>query len=333
MTNYYDDRWLGPHGIGRFAAEVQRRLNLRDLGLAGSPSSPFDPFRLTWAMAKLPRNATVFIPGYNAPLWPMRPFIFTVHDLNHLDVPNNSSASKRLYYHLVIRRACHSALRVLTVSEFSRQRIIEWAGVSPQQVVCVGNGVDASFHPEGERHDPGFGYLLMVSNRRPHKNEEGALAAFARARIDPAIRLLLTGSPTNALQAHIAQLGLTGRVVFVGRVEDAQLPALYRGALGLLFPSLYEGFGLPVVEAMASGVPVLTSTVTALPEVAGEAALLVDPYDVDAIASGIERLLTDEDLRTRLRVAGLKRAAIFRWDDVAARVKHVLDELALSGKD
>jgi len=275
----------------------------------------------------------VFIPGYNAPLWPVRPFIFTVYDLNHLDVPNNSSASKRLYYHLVIRRACHTALRVLTISEFSRQRIIEWAGVSQQQVVNVGTGVDASFNPEGERHDPGFGYFLMVSNRRPHKNETRVLAAFARARIDPAIRLLLTGFPTNALQAYIAQLGLTERVVFMGRVEDAQLPALYRGALGLLFPSLYEGFGLPVVEAMASGVPVLTSTVTALPEVAGDAALLVDPYEVDAIASGIERLLTDEDLCTRLRAAGLKRAAMFRWDDVAARVKRVLDELALSGRD
>jgi glycosyltransferase involved in cell wall biosynthesis len=328
-----DTRWLGPHGIGRFTAEIQRRLALRDWGLPGSPSSPLDPLRMTWAMAKLPQDAMVFIPGYNAPLWPVRPFIFTVHDLNHLDVPNNSSASKRLYYHLVIRRACHTALRVLTVSEFSRQSIIEWAGVSPQQVVCVGNGVDASFNPEGERHDPGFGYFLMVSNRRPHKNETRVLAAFARARIDPAIRLLLTGFPTNALQAYIAQLGLTERVVFMGRVEDAQLPALYRGALGLLFPSLYEGFGLPVVEAMASGVPVLTSTVTALPGVAGDAALLVDPYEVDAIASGIERLLTDEDLRTRLRTAGLKRAATFRWDDVAARVKHVLDELALSGRD
>lgn len=328
-----DTRWLGPHGIGRFTAEIQRRLALRDWGLAGSPSAPLDPLHLTWAMAKLPQDAMVFIPGYNAPLWPVRPFIFTLHDLNHLDVPNNSSASKRLYYHLVIRRACHTALRVLTVSEFSRQRIIEWAGVSPQQVVNVGCGVDASFNLEGERHDPGFGYFLMVSSRRPHKNETRVLAAFARARIDPAIRLLLTGFPTNALQAYIAQLGLTERVVFMGRVEDAQLPALYRGALGLLFPSLYEGFGLPVVEAMASGIPVLTSTVTALPEVAGDAALLVDPYDVDAIASGIERLLTDENLRTRLRAAGLKRAAMFRWDDVAARIKRVLDELALSGRD
>jgi glycosyltransferase involved in cell wall biosynthesis len=321
-----DTRWLGSHGIGRFTAEVQRRLALRDWGLAGSPSSPLDPLRLTWAMAKLPRHTVVFSPGYNAPLWPVRPFVFALHDLNHLDVPNNSSASKRLYYRTVIRRACHAARKVLTGSEFSRQRIIEWAGVPSQQVVGVGYGVDASFSPDGARYDPDLGYLLMVSNRRPHKNEERALAAFARARIDPSIRLLLTGLPTNTLQAFIAHLGLTERVDFLGRVEDTQLPAVYRGALGLLFPSFYEGFGLPVIEAMASGVPVLTSTVTALPEVAGDAALLVDPYDVDAIASGIERLLTDEDLRTRLRVAGLKRAAMFRWDDVAARVQRVLDE-------
>lgn len=332
MFIYYDTRWLGPHGIGRFAAEVQRRLPLRDWGLPGSPSSPLDPARLTWAMAKLPRNATVFIPGYNAPLWPVLPFIFTVHDLNHIDVAQNSSASKRLYYRMVIRRACHTALKVLTVSEFSRQRIIDWARVAPQQVVCVGNGVDESFGPEGARYEPGFRYLLMVSSRRAHKNEERTLAAFARSRIDPTIRLLLTGAPTDALLAQIERLGLTRRVVFLGRVDDAQLPALYRGALALLFPSLYEGFGLPVVEAMACGIPVLTSTVTALPEVAGDAALLVDPYDVDALANGIERVLTDEALRARLRLAGPKRAAMFRWDDVAARIQRVLDGLNLSGR-
>jgi Glycosyltransferase len=280
-------------------------------------------------MARLPKDAVVFIPGYNAPLWPVRRFIFTVHDLNHIDVPQNSSAVKRLYYRFIIRRACHAALRVLTVSEFSRQRIIEWAGVAPQQVVCVGNGVDESFCPEGERHDPGFGYLLMVSNRRAHKNEERALAAFAKARIDPTIHLLLTGLPSDALKAQIARLGLRGRVVFLGRVEDAQLPALYRGAMGLLFPSLYEGFGLPVLEAMACGIPVLTSTVAALPEVAGDAALLVDPYDVDAMAEGIERLLLDDTLRARLYQAGPRRAAMFQWDDVAVRVGRVLAEAGL----
>jgi len=125
QTIIFDNRWLGSHGIGRFASEVQRRLVLRDWGLAGSPSSPLDPLRMTWAMAKLPRNATAFIPGYNTPLWPVRPFIFTVHDLNHLDVPNNSSASKRLYYHLVIRRACHTALR-----ETLQNPIKSLAGVS-----------------------------------------------------------------------------------------------------------------------------------------------------------------------------------------------------------
>lgn len=323
----FDGRWIGPHGIGRFAAEIQRRLALRDWGLAGSPSSPLDPLRLTWAMAKLPPDTVVFSPGYNAPLWPVRPFVFTVHDLNHLDVPNNSSASKRLYYRLVIRRACHTARKILTVSEFSRQRIITWADVRPDRVVCVGNGVDASFSPDGARYDPGFSYLLMVSNRRPHKNEARALAAFAQARIDPSIHLLMTGLPTNALTALIERSGLTERVVFLGRVDDVHLTHLYRGAVGLLFPSLYEGFGLPVVEAMASGIPVLTSNVTALPEVTGDAALLVDPYDVDAISSRIEQMLTDKALRERLRLAGLRRAAMFQWDEVAARTKCVLEEV------
>ncbi|WP_027371292.1 glycosyltransferase family 4 protein [Desulfovermiculus halophilus] len=325
---YFDDRWIGDHGIGRFADALQQRLDLQALRLKGSPSSPFDPVRMLAKTWRLPSRAVAFSPGYNAPLVVVRPYVFTMHDLNHLDVPANSSVAKRLYYRIVLKRACRKASRVLTVSEFSRDRIIDWSGVSPEKVTNVSNGVDSHYRPHGDKYDTDFTYLLSVGNRKPHKNERRLVEAFARARINQEIRLLFTGEPTDELQSAIRHLNLSSRVSFAGRVAEDRMPSLYRGALGLLFPSLYEGFGLPVLEAMACGIPVLTSNVTSLPEIAGDAALLVDPLDVDAISRKIEQLVDDVLLREKLRTKGLKRANMFSWDYVASRVKEVLEEVA-----
>lgn len=293
----------------------------------GSPSSPLDPLRLLWAMLKLPRGTPVFCPGYNAPLFVVRPFVFTIHDLNHIDRSENSNFLKRLYYRLIMRRACRKAFRILTVSEFSRQRIIEWAGIDANRVVNMGNGVGQDYHPDVTPYDPGFRYLLHVGNRKAHKNDSRVMRAFARANIDPDIRLMFTGHANKALLLLSKRLGVEKRVVFVGRVPEEDLPHLYRGALALVFPSLYEGFGLPVIEAMACGTPVLTSNTTSLPEVAGGAALLVDPLSVEQIIEGVERLCTDDILRESMRQRGLRWAAQMTWDDSAAKVEAVFDEL------
>jgi len=202
-----------------------------------------------------------------------------------------------------------------------------WAGVGPDQVVNVGNGVSAVFSPVGPRHEPGYPYFFCVGNRKAHKNEARLLQAFAAAQLPSPTRLILTGSPSPELLTIMHDLNIEDKVVFTGRVNEEMLASLYRGATALLFPSLYEGFGLPVVEAMASGTPVLTSTVTSLPEVAGEAALLVDPQDLSAITSGIQRLAAEPDLRALLAERGLTQAAKFSWDGVAARVQAVLDEV------
>lgn len=331
FTTFLDTRWIGDHGIGRFAAMLDQHLGLPHLPLTGNPWAPADPLRLWLALRRLPPGSAVLCPGYNAPLFTARPFIFTIHDLNHLDRPENSSRLKRLYYRLIIRRAAHQAFRILTVSEFSRQRIISWAGLAPERVVNVGNGVDAAYNPGGQAFTPGYPYLLCVGNRKPHKNEARVLAAFARADISRQIRLLFTGDPSEELTGLARDLAVAERVVFLGRVPEAELPGLYRGALALLFPSLYEGFGLPVIEAMACGTPVLTADTTALPEVAGDAALLVDPRAVPQIASGIEQLCGDETIRTELRRKGLIQAAKFSWAGVAARVKSVLAEFQAAG--
>jgi len=327
----FDLRWSGDHGIGRVSRMLDERLRLSHLSISGKPSSPLDPLRLLIAMLKLPKDYAVFSPGYNAPLFVVRPFIFTILDLNHIDRPENSSFLKRMYYHYVMRRAAHNAFKVLTISEFSRQRIIDWAGIDPFRVVNVGCGVDSQYTPNGTSFAADFPYLLCVSNRKAHKNEPRVIAAFAKANISTDIRLLFTGNISDHMYLLCQQLGVEKRVVFLGRFPEQDLPGLYRGALALLFPSLYEGFGLPVVEAMACGTPVLTSNVTSLPEVAGDAAILVDPISIDEITRAIEKLCNDRELRKVLASKGLIQAAKFSWDDVAARVKVVLDELSAGG--
>ncbi|MBN2360753.1 MAG: glycosyltransferase family 4 protein [Deltaproteobacteria bacterium] len=327
-TVYFDERWIGDHGIGRVAGVLRRGLALTDLAAGGSPTSPLDPLRLSVRMLALPREAAVLSPGFNAPWILARPYLFIIHDLNHIDRPENSGLLKRVYYRFVLKRACRAAHRVLTVSEFSRSRIIEWSGVAAGKVINIGNGVDASFAPDGPAFDAGAEYFLCVSNRKAHKNDARAIEAFAAARLASSVDLILTGPPTPRLSRLARDLGVGDRIRFVGHVPGDHLPPLYRGAVALLFPSLYEGFGLPVLEAMACGTPVLTSTATALPEVAGDAALLVDPTSVPEIARGIERLYGDAELRATLRERGLQRARQFDWNRVVDRVRAVLDSLA-----
>ncbi|MCW7548265.1 glycosyltransferase family 4 protein [Photorhabdus sp. APURE] len=324
MVNF-DSRWTGRHGIGRFSTELLNRLT-RISPLSGpvTPTNPLDCLWLSWQM--LWTRGFFFSPGYNSPLLGFQRYLFTVHDLNHVDLPYNSSLLKRAYYRQVLRRACRHSCRVLTVSEFSRQRIMEWASAPASQIVNVGNGVDPAFTPKAAPYTPGYPYLLSVSNRKLHKNEPRLLKSFAMSRLDPEIRLLFTGQPTKSLMQQINQLGLQQRIVFTGFIEESDLPSLYTGALALLFPSLYEGFGLPVVEAMACGTPVMTSNTTSLPEVAGQAAILVSPESTDEISNGIERIVLDVSLRETLRTRGLERAKLFSWNKVAARVQSVLDE-------
>ena len=325
MTCVYDTRWCGEHGIGRFAREIAAHIPHVALESPGLPMSATDPVRLSRSLASVREPGAWFLsPGYNAPLWAAMPYVLTVHDLNHIDRPENSSFLKRVYYQTVLRSLCARARAVLTVSEFSRQRIIDWFSLSPDKVFTVGNGVSSVFVPDGVRHLTGYRYVLCVSNRRGHKNELGALRAFATAGLPGDARLVFTGNPDPALMAHAQSLGAADRVVFSGRVNELELAALYRGALMLLFPSFYEGFGLPIVEAFASGIPVISSCVTSMPEIAGQAALLVDPHAHEEIAGAIRQLHDDETLRRQLIERGLDRVAAFSWAAVAARVRDAI---------
>jgi glycosyltransferase involved in cell wall biosynthesis len=325
----YDARWIGPHGIGRFASELAKSIpELREFRRGRRPWHPLDPALLGLDLWR--EGAKLFFsPGYNSPVgWP-KPFVFTLHDLNHLCVTENSNALKRAYYRRVIRPACHRAAFVLTVSEYSKREIAAWAGVDERRVVNVGNGVGAPFSSHGPKHEPGYPYLLYVGSHKHHKNLPRLLKAYGISGVREDVRLVLTGKPSPELAAEIRHLNLGKSVKFLGTVNNENLAELYRGALAFVFPSLYEGFGLPPLEAMACGTPVLTSNVCSLPEVIGKAGVLIDPLDVESIADGIRSLVESSDMRADLRQSGLRRAQEFSWNETARKTSEVL-RLALA---
>ncbi len=323
----FDSRWKGPYGIGRFAEEVHRRIpGLVPLDTRLPPFHPLDPLWTSWLIARRKPRA-FFTPGFNAPLRCRIPFIMTVYDLNYVHLSANFDPFRRAYFTHLVRPACRRAHRVLTVSDFSRDQIVEWAGTTSDRIVNVGAGVDDRFRPDGAKRDLGFPYVLAISNERPHKNIHRLLRAFSASRLPSEVKLVISGRASVEAARVRQQLRLEDASLFIGRVADEDLPALYRGALALCMPSLSEGFGLPVLEAMASGVPVMASNSTSLPEVAGHAAVLVDPTDVQAMAEGLRRVVMDEGLRVELIQRGLARSREFSWDRTAQRIGAVLREL------
>lgn len=327
-----DARWDGRDGIGRFSREVLRRLPaLKRLRSPLRPLHPLDGLYLS-LVAGWKKAGCLFSPGFNAPLFFRRPFVFTIHDLIHLECPEESSRLKALYYHFVVKPAARRAFRVLTVSEYSKREIAAWSGISPERIVVADNGVNRGFSADGPRHQPGYDYFFYVGNQKPHKNIDRLLEASARIVTGTTTRLVMTGKPTAATRATMRRLGIQDRVEFCGSLSDDRLAEYYRGAKLLVMPSRFEGFGLPVVEAMACGTPVVCANAGSLPEIAGEAAWLVDPLDVDAMASCMARVLGDDSLRASLRRQGLDRARHFDWDATAATVWKVLQEAAAEGR-
>ncbi|HIE37998.1 MAG TPA: glycosyltransferase family 1 protein [Anaerolineales bacterium] len=267
-------------------------------------------------------------PVFVGPLVAPCPLVVTVHDLSFLRFPHLFRPANRLYLTLLTRASVRRARRVIAVSTHAAEETTQLLGVSRGKVDVVYHGVDPKFRPlppdevRAFRAHKGLPdrFVLYVGTLEPRKNLVRLIEAFARLR-EPGLRLVLVGGRgwyDQEVFACVERLGLQERVVFPGYVPAEQLPLWYNAATAFAYPSLYEGFGMPVVEAQACGLPVLTSDRSSLPEAAGEGGMPVDPYDVAAIAAGLHRLLTDEALRETLRQRGLAHASHFTWQKTAA---------------
>jgi glycosyltransferase involved in cell wall biosynthesis len=252
------------------------------------------------------------------------PSVVTVQDLSFDRLPDLMSRRDRALFRTFVPRSVRRAERVLTGSEWSKNDLVERYSLSPDRIVVTPYGVDSAFHPNGRREtEPP--YALFVGGIQPRKDPLTAIEALAL--VDGDLRLVLVGAEKRGgddVRSAVRRLGLERRVEFVGFIEHEGLASLYREAACLVYPSRYEGFGLPVLEAMASGTPVVATTAGAVPEVAGDAAVLVDPGDPEALADGIRQALADRD---RFVAAGLERAKRFSWAETARHTLAVYREL------
>jgi glycosyltransferase involved in cell wall biosynthesis len=251
------------------------------------------------------------------------PAVLTVQDLSFERDPTVMPLRDRLIFRTVVPRSARRAARVLAISELTKRDLVELYGLPERKIVVTPLAADSGFTPNGAAPET-EPYVLFVGALQPRKEAATAIEALALVG-DDAPRLVLVGPDKGGrAEAESAAERLGVEVELRGHVPQEELAALYRGADCLVFPSRYEGFGLPVLEAMASGTPVVATAAGALPEVTGDAAILVEERNPVALAGGIERALAD---RERLRASGLARAATFSWAETARRTLAVYQEL------
>jgi len=307
-------------------AAVTRRPDLVPAGVeAVELAARSQVLRMAW---RLPRVLRRLRPALGHFLYAIPPgfsgaAVVAVHDLSFERIPEVMSRRDRVLFRTQVRRSVRRADRVLTGSERTQRDLIEGYGLPEERIVVTPYGYDPAFRADGPRREGR--YLLFVGAIQPRKDPVAAVEALARLNGD--LRLVLVGPEKHGVQEvrdAVRRLGLEQRVELAGHVEREELAALYRGAACLVFPSRYEGFGLPVLEAMASGTPVVAVRATSVPEVAGDAAVLVEPGDPAALARGVEQALAEHD---RLAAAGLERARQFSWRETARRTLEVYREL------
>jgi len=319
-------RELPPLADNERLAAVTRRPDLVPEGVeAVELPARSQLLRMTWGLPRVlrrlhPRLAHFLYavpPGFDGKA------IVTVHDVSFEHLPDSMGFRDRLLFRTQVPRSVRRAKRVLTGSEQTKRDLIERYEVPRERIVVTPYGVDPAFRPEGPKREGR--YALFVGAMQPRKDPVAAVEALAR--VNGELRLVLVGPEKgqgDRVRWAVRRLGLEQRVEFGGHVEREELAALYRGALCLVFPSRYEGFGLPILEAMASGTPVVAARTGAVPEVAGDAAVLVEPGDPAALAEGIRRALAEGE---QLAAAGLERARRFSWAETARLTLGVYREL------
>ncbi|MFP4435760.1 MAG: glycosyltransferase family 4 protein [Chloroflexaceae bacterium] len=266
------------------------------------------------------------------------PSVVTIYDLLGLHLPQTLSRQGRLFYRVAMGLAVRSSHRIITISCNAQEALIRAYNIPPERITVTPLAADARFCPQTEaavaavhaKYGLPARYLLYVGANKPHKNLERLVQAWACVTPQQPAVLLLAGhyDPRYPqVQQMAAAPGLRDRIMRIQNVAEADLPALYAGATAFVFPSFYEGFGLPPLEAMACGVPVICAHAGSLPEVVGDAAVTFDPYAVDELAAAIQRVLDAPALRVDLRERGLRRAQAFSWEQTARQTLAVYEAL------
>lgn len=307
------------------------------------PHTPLIRIPLTLSAEIRRRPVDVLHVQYTAPPLIPCPVVTTIHDLAFEHLPETFKRKSWMQMRLTVRHTAKTAAHIITVSDYSRQDIIDTYKISPSRITVTPEAAPAVFAPaetaETERVRRVYGiedeYILAVGSIQPRKNLVRLMAAYSylRQRSPQAKlpRLVLVGKCAwlyNETLHSIDELELQKSVTLTGYVPEADLPGLYSGALCFVYPSYFEGFGLPPLEAMKCGAAVIVGNKTSLPEVVGDAAVMVDPFDVEAIGAAIERVITDSPFRASLQAKGLERAKLFDWRETARKTLAVYEKVA-----
>jgi glycosyltransferase involved in cell wall biosynthesis len=326
--NLYTVYVTRPEAFERFAQRWPHVTARRTL-----PHTPLVRIPVTLSAELRRRPVDLLHVQYTAPPLAPCPVVATIHDLSFEHLPETFKRRSRMQLRFTVRRTARAAAHVIAPSEFTRRDLIETYGLDPERVSAIPLGVAPHFRPvddagRRERVRRLYGirgeYVLAVGSIQPRKNLGRLVRAYSALRGERGRsnlpQLVLVGKQAwlyDETLKTIEEERVGDSVVLTGHVSENDLPALYSGALCFVYPSYFEGFGLPPLEAMSCGAPVLTGNLTSLPEVVGDAGLTVDPFDTGALARALARLIDDADLRASLRERGLRRARAFDWRDTA----------------
>ncbi|MGJ3240419.1 MAG: glycosyltransferase family 4 protein [Anaerolineae bacterium] len=331
--------------------------NIGNLPPAPSPQFSWRPTRITpiwlsrmWYRARLPVPVELFTGSVDLfhatdftlpPTLPKTKTIVTVHDLSFVRAPETASPKLKAFLDAIVPASIQQANHVIADSRSTKADILDLYGVEAEKVSVVLSGIDRRYQPisdvvrimtiRNKYKISDVPYIFSIGTIQPRKNYSRLIQAMYRLRTNGYdLHLVIAGGRgwlEDEMYRTLADLHMHDVVHLIGFVDDEDLAGLYSSAECVAFPSLYEGFGFPVLEGMACGTPVITSNISSLPEVAGDAALMIDPYDIDAIANAIQRVIEDSELRERLIQKGFEQASGFTWERSARQLRAIYDQV------